>query len=629
VLDDPITSDEQYDTLYQKIVSYEQKHKNEIHPNSPTQRVGGEILDSFSKASHMLKMYSQEDIFNQDELKEWLARISKSFDASFVCEPKLDGISLNIIYENGLLKQAITRGNGEIGEDVTQNAKAIKSIPLSIDYKELIEIRGEVVILKKDFELLNEERLSNNEPLFANPRNGAAGSMRQLDTNITAKRKLMFYPWGVGHNTFKSDSFYEQMDFIFKMGFLEPPFRTRANSIDEIMSHYNNIIDNRASIDMVLDGMMIKVDSIKMQKSLGYTVKNPRFSVAFKFEAVEKLSRVNSVVFQVGRTGVITPVANIEPVLIEGAMIERVTLHNFDEVFRKDIKINDEVLVVRSGDVIPKIVKVLSSNRSGNEISIIKPDNCPVCDSKLYEDGALLKCQNIFCDARVVNSIIHFSSKKGLNIDGFGKKIIKLFCEKKIISSVEDIFLLHTKRDDILSLEGFKEKKVDNLLQAIENAKECSLDAFIYALGIEHIGEVASKRIAQMFGLGFVDISKDKLEEIDSFGSAMVDSFYDNISTNRQKILSLLNIVSPKEVDKIEIKDNPLLNKSVVITGTFERPRDILKKELENLGAKTMSAISKKTDFLLCGQKAGSKKDKAQKLGVEVIEIDYLNKLLK
>jgi DNA ligase (NAD+) len=630
VLDEPITTDEQYDKLYHKIKEYEDKNINKIHQNSPTQRIGGEIIDSFDKASHIMKMYSQEDIFNQTQLEEWIKKVSKDFDNNvFVCEPKLDGVSLNIIYENGVLKKAITRGNGEIGEDVSKNVKTIKSIPMTISHKELIEIRGEVVILKSDFDSINKERLREDENVFANPRNAAAGSLRQLDTKITAKRRLMFYPWGVGENNLPTNSFYEQMDIVYDMGFLQPPFRDRVSKIEDIIKHYDKMVSHRDNIEMMLDGMMIKIDDINTQKSLGYTVKTPRFSVAYKFVALEKQSIIKDVIFQIGRTGAITPVAIIEPVDIDGVCVERATLHNFDEIQRKDIHINDNVIIIRSGDVIPKITKVIKENRSNNIIKIIKPTNCPDCQSVLIEDGAMLKCKNILCPTRVMESLIHFSSKKALNIDGLGDKIIKILYKERLISNIKDIFYLHTKKDDILKLEGFKDKRVDNLLNAIESSKGCSLSAFIYALGIDNIGEVAGKRIAEVFGLSFVDISKEDLVKLDSFGDAMVDTFYEYITINKDMIKEIINIIQPKELNKIQIKQNPLKDKTIVITGTFARPRDTIKKELENLGAKTTSAISKKTDFLLCGQKAGSKKEKAIKLGVDILDIEFVDNLIE
>ena len=627
VLDNPICSDEEYDKLYHEALEFEANHPSLAYPNSPTRRVGGEVLDGFTKATHLSRMWSQEDIFVEQELDEWLKRVSKDFVyensiLEFCCEPKLDGISMNLIYENGVLQRAITRGDGSEGEEVSANVRTIKSIPLSITYKGLIEIRGEVVIAKSQFELINAERAKNGESLFANPRNAAAGSIRQLDTGVTAKRNLAFYPWGVGQNEFTSNSFFEQMSFVHSLGFLAPPLRIVTTKREEILEHYHNMIERRNGLDIMLDGMMIKLDDVKKQQSLGYTVKNPRFSVAYKFPAQEKETTIKNVVFQIGRTGVITPVAELEAVNIEGAMVERATLHNFDECERKDICIGDSVFIIRSGDVIPKITKVITEKRDGSQVPVRKPTHCPSCQSELLDEGALLKCQNISCEPRVVNSIIHFVSKKALNIDGFGKEIVKVFFKNKLVLELADIFTLKERVDDIFALEGFKQKKVDNLLQAIEDAKKPPLGNFIYALGIEHIGEVASKRIAQMFGYDFLNLREEELGSIDSFGTQMVQSFIQFAHINQTKIKELMDILEPTQMQKIVVQDNPYKGKVIVITGVFERPRDTLKKELEHLGANVTGSISKKTDYLLCGENAGSKREKAISLGVPILSLE-------
>jgi DNA ligase (NAD+) len=572
-------------------------------------------------------MWSQEDIFDDDELITWSDRVYKSFaDIPFYCEPKFDGASLNLIYENGQLQKAITRGDGFVGEDVTHNAMTIKSIPLRIAYDGLIEIRGEVVIKKSDFEKINEERLDNKENLFANPRNAAAGSLRQLDSKITAKRRLLFYPWGIGHNSLKEDSSYKRMEFIYNLGFVAPPSRKYCKSLDDIREIYNSLIEQRDDIEMMLDGMVIKIDSTKVQNSLGYTVKNPRWSVAYKFPALEKQTKIRDIILQVGRTGVVTPVAVVESVDIEGAMVERATLHNFDELERKDIKINDTVLIIRSGDVIPKIVKVLEHFRDGSEVAIPRATICPECDSHLHDEGALIKCQNLSCPSRVINSIKHFVSKKSMNIDGLGEKIVIQLYNEKVITSVEDIYNL--TKDRLLELEGFKDKKAQKLLDSIESSKGCELYRFINALGIEHIGEVASKRIAELFGLEFVDISLEKLLDVDGFGEEMAKSYIDFMQVNREKVDKLLHIIEPQEAQKVEKKETILTNKTIVITGTLSRPRDELKKELENIGAKVTNSISKKTDYLLAGDNAGSKLDKAIALGVNILSEDDYNSMI-
>lgn len=621
--DEPIASDEEYDKLARECLEFENKNPNLINPNSPNRRVGGAILKGFKKANHLSRMWSQEDVFNDKELEDWIKRASKVGDnLEFFCQPKFDGASLNLIYENGILKQAITRGDGEIGEDVTQNAMTIQSIPLEIAEKSLIEIRGEVVIKKSDFEAINIERLKNSESTFANPRNAAAGSLRQLDSSITSKRKLFFNAWGVGQNSLNFEKTSQMMDYIFSLGFVKTPMQTLVKNIDDIKKLYENMIKKRDTFPMLLDGMVIKIDDITTQQDLGFTQKFPRWSCAYKFPAVEKTTKLKDIILQVGRTGVVTPVAIVEPVLIEGANVERATLHNFDEIQRLDLKIGDEIIIIRSGDVIPKITKVLKDRRDGNEKEILKPTICPDCSSELLIEDIMIKCQNLDCPSRVVNSIIYFASKNCLNIDGLGDKIVELLVNEKKIFDILDLYSL--KYEDLENLEGFKEKKINNLLNAIENSKNSELYRVLTALGIEHIGEVASKSICSKFGLDLVDVSFEDLISIDGIGEQMANSFLEFFRVNRQFVLKLFDILKPKVIIKEEAKDNPFKNKTVVITGTMSKSRDEIKLFLEDLGAKVSSSVSKKTDFLIYGEDAGSKYDKAIELGIEILTEDEM-----
>ena len=621
--DEPIASDEEYDKLARECLDFENKNPNLINPNSPNRRVGGAILKGFKKANHLSRMWSQEDVFNDKELEDWIKRASKVGDnLEFFCQPKFDGASLNLIYENGILKQAITRGDGEIGEDVTQNAMTIQSIPLEIAEKSLIEIRGEVVIKKSDFEAINIERLKNSESTFANPRNAAAGSLRQLDSSITSKRKLFFNAWGVGQNSLNFEKTSVMMDYIFSLGFVKTPMQTLVKNIDDIKKLYENMIKKRDTFPMLLDGMVIKIDDITTQQDLGFTQKFPRWSCAYKFPAVEKTTKLKDIILQVGRTGVVTPVAIVEPVLIEGANVERATLHNFDEIQRLDLKIGDEIIIIRSGDVIPKITKVLKDRRDGNEKEILKPTICPDCSSELLIEDIMIKCQNLDCPSRVVNSIIYFASKNCLNIDGLGDKIVELLVNEKKIFDILDLYSL--KYEDLENLEGFKEKKINNLLNAIENSKNSELYRVLTALGIEHIGEVASKSICSKFGLDLVDVSFEDLISIDGIGEQMANSFLEFFRVNRQFVLKLFDILKPKVTIKEEAKDNPFKNKTVVITGTMSKSRDEIKLFLEDLGAKVSSSVSKKTDFLIYGEDAGSKYDKAIEFGIEILTEDEM-----
>jgi len=627
VLDDPIATDEEYDTLYRAIESYEKQNPLHVDEYSPTKRVGGVIREGFTKATHRAAMWSMEDIFDIDGLQTWFERIHKNVDgAEFFCEPKFDGASLNLLYENGKLIQAITRGDGKVGEDVTQNVKTIHSIPLEIDYKNFIEIRGEVVIKTADFELINKQRLEDGKSLFANPRNAAAGSLRQLDSSITAKRRLVFQPWGVGENSLMHTKLSQKMDFVYFLGFLKPPMQRACNSVKEIEEFYKYIVSKRDEVEMMMDGMVIKVDSIELEEELGYTVKYPKWMCAYKFPAVEKITRINSVTFQVGRTGVITPVAEVAPVDIDGATVERATLHNFDEIKRKDIKIGDFVIIIRSGDVIPKIIKVIEDRRDGSEVPIQRVTQCPTCHSELLDEGALIKCQNLECSDRVVNSIIHYASKKALNIDGLGDKIVEQLHSQNLIKSVIDLYSL--TYEQLLELEGFKDKKAQKLLNAIEKSKGVVLDKFIYGLGIEHIGEVAAKILALQFGHEWLHKTAQDFINLDGFGKEMSESLEEFLHVNKEKIQTLIQIVNPKELEKQKVIDSPFSGKVVVITGTMSQSRGEIKKLLEKYGAKVTGSVSKKTDFVIYGEDAGSKYDKAVILGVQTLSEEEMREAL-
>jgi len=624
VLDDPITTDEVYDKLYHEVVKYEEQNPHAIVEDSPTQRVGDVVSDGFDKEKHPSRMWSLEDIFDSDGLKKWLDKTYRLDEKiSFYCEPKYDGASLNLVYEDGKLVKGITRGDGSVGELITQNVKTIRSIPLMIEHKEPIEIRGEVVIFKDEFEKINEQRLKNNEAVFANPRNAAAGSLRQLDSSITASRNLVFLPYGVGINSLKFRFLSDLMEFIYSLGFKKPPRQSTCQGYEDIQNIYEVMKEERDSYEMMLDGMVIKVNEIASQIDMGYTVKNPRFAVAYKFPAVEKITTIKDIVLQVGRTGAVTPVAIVEPTDIDGVVVERATLHNFDEIERKDIHINDKVIILRSGDVIPKIIKVLTHERDGSEIKFERPSRCPVCESELLDEGVLLKCQNLECEARVVNSIIYFASKPCLNIDGLGTKIVEQLYNEGLLKSVIDLFYLDEER--LLSLEGFKDKKVQNLLNAIENAKGCEYWRFINSLGIEHIGEVASKTLSENFGFGFMEATKEQIIECDGIGEEMAESVLEFVRVNKENITKLQNILQPLEPEKkVQAKDNPFKDKTVVLTGTMSESRGKIKELLESLGAKVSGSVSKKTHFLIYGEDAGSKYDKAVKLGVEVLTEDEM-----
>ena len=627
VYDNPIASDEEYDKLSRLCLAYEQENPQLSHANSPNKRVGGFVLEGFEKASHLSPMWSQEDVFNTKELEDWIKRAEKvNTDLEFYCEPKFDGASLNLIYENGLLKQAITRGDGSVGEDVTNNVRTIHSIPLQIEEKSLLEIRGEIVIKKADFEKINEQRAKNNEQLFANPRNAAAGSLRQLDPNITAKRKLFFNVWGVGENSLDFTKISDMMEYIYSLGFAHPPMTTVTKSVEGIEELYHKIIESRNSIEMMLDGMVVKINDIETQSELGFTVKFPRFSCAYKFPAVEKTTKVLNILQQVGRTGVVTPVAVVEPTLIEGSTVEKASLHNYDEIARLDLRINDEVIIIKSGDIIPKITKVFTDRRDGSQIEIQRPTTCPECSSELLDEGTLIKCQNLDCPSIVINSIIYFASKNCLNIDGLGNKIVEILVKEKKIYDILDLYSL--KYEDLENLEGFKEKRINNLLNAIEKSKNSPLNRVINGLGIEHIGEVASKQICLEFGLNIITIDYDSLVALDGIGEQMANSFCKFMKVNKEIVEKLIAIINPTVEEKVEVEENIFKGKTMVLTGTMSVSRGDIKNKLEALGAKISSSVSKKTDYVVYGEDAGSKYDKAIELKVAVLTEDEMNSMI-
>ena len=627
VEDNPLATDEEYDKLYHEVLDYETANPSEVAEDSPTKRVGGVLRDEFTKATHIKRMWSMEDVFNTEEVQEWLDRTVKNVgEVKYFCEPKFDGASMNLLYENGVLVRAITRGDGVIGEEVTDNVRTIRSVPLSIDYQGQIEIRGEVVIRKDDFEIINKEREKEGENSFANPRNAAAGSLRQLDSSITAKRRLVFYPWGLGEESLTQSNLSEKMDFIYDLGFLKPPYTKACNSIEEIEEFYHFLISKRDEIPMMMDGMVVKVDDTIKQEQLGYTVKVPKWMCAYKFPAMEKVTKVNAITIQVGRTGVLTPVAEVEPVNLEGAMIARATLHNYDEIERKGLKIGDSVILIRSGDVIPKITKVLDDRRDGSEVEIVRPTVCPTCKSEVLDEGTLIKCQNMDCPDRVVNSIIHFAKKGSMNIDGLGSRIVEMLVTEGKIKDILGLYAL--KFEDMEGMEGFKEKRINKLLDAIKDSKGTTLAKVLSAMGIEHIGAVAGKSIALEFGLALVDAKEEELEAIDGIGAEMAASFVEFMRVNREFVLKLFDEIKPTVEEKVEAVENPFKDKVVVLTGSMSVSRGIVKEMLEKLGAKVSGSVSKKTDFLIYGEDAGSKLAKAEKLGVTTLTEEAMRDML-
>lgn len=617
--DEPLASDKEYDELIKKLREYEKTNKPDS--NSPTQLVGV-VQKGFNKISHFEKMWSMEDVFSPLEMAAWIKKAGGN--GPFFIEPKFDGASLNLFYSKGKLSFAATRGDGSIGEDVSINARFIKGVLQEINYHEDIEIRGEVLMLKADFSALNEARKQANEPLFANPRNAASGSLRLLDAMQTSKRNLIFLPWGVGKNSLSFSLHSEVMAFIDSLGFKRSSFLRQGNSLADIVKAYEELEKLRDDIEMVLDGMVVRLDEIKRCKDLGFTQKYPRFMAAFKFKAMEATTKLLSVSWQVGKSGIITPVANMQEVELAGVMVSKASLHNFEEISRLDIKLNDYVCLIRSADVIPKITKVYKNRRKGCEKDIAIPTNCPSCGSLLAKLPPLLYCKNDECKAKKSQLLSYFVSRKCLNIVFFGKASLDLLQSQGIINNPIDIFSL--KAADFASLPGFKEKKINRALSAIQAAKTCKLSAFINSLAIPLIGEVAANMLALCFGKNWYLKDKEDYLSLEGFGLQMADSLVEYCKAHEEMINRFYEILSFIP----ENKTSTLLEgKSFVITGTLSKSREYFKDQIIQNGAKVSSQVSSQTSYLLYGQKPGSKLAKAKSLGVKTLSEDEFYALLK
>jgi len=639
VLDDPIASDSEYDELYFKVVAYEQANPQNINQLSPTQRVGDRTLDGFDKAKHIEKMYSLDDVFNPEQFAEWANKIKKENPhIRFYKEPKYDGLSLNLLYEQGELKQAITRGDGEEGEDVTLNAPYVKGIPLTIPCQSKIEIRGEVVIFKEDFEKINEEKRNNNEKPFANERNAAAGSLRSFKSKEVKTRGLRFVPYGIGYTEEDFELQSERYNFIIQQGFTNWGTNTVTivETADQLVELYDTMVGNRDKYPMLLDGMVVKVDQLQIQEELGFATKYPKWAIAFKFPAIEKTTTLRDVIIQVGRTGALTPVGVLEPVEIMGTIVEYVTLHNFDEVKRLGIKVNDKITIIKSGDVIPKVQAVLTGRRTGEEIDIDTPTCCPVCGSpavkgKIFQEdkeAAVIKCSNpSHCKGVLKASLAFVASKKALNIFGMGESTVEGLINKEFVKTPKDLFSLTV--ENLLTLDGFQDRKAEKTIEAIQSAIHLPLEKFIVSLGIELIGERASKKIVKSLGLNaIVPASLEQLTAIEDIGDAMAYNYLTYFQENRDYIDELYAILQPEYEEEVITANANLTGKTFVITGTLTQARDYYKDMIESFGGKVSGAVSKKTDFVLCGENAGSKEDKAKELGVRIISETEFNAMI-
>lgn len=637
VLDDPVISDVQYDQMLKELIELETKYPKFSRPDSPTKRVGAPPLDSFNQAEHAIPMLSLDNAFNDQDVLDFHKRIIKQLDTKdilFTAEPKLDGVAVELRYEKGILVLATTRGDGITGEVITDNVRTIRSVPLKLDISNppaVLEVRGEVFIHKNDFQKLNEIRLDAGENLFANPRNAAAGSLRQLDSRETAKRPLDIFVYGTGQiEGLRFETQAEMLAELQEFGFPVNPNIKPSLDINAVLDFYKNLESIRHDLPYEIDGMVIKVNDISYQQQLGVKIKSPRWAIAYKFAAIQEITTINDIIVQVGRTGTLTPVALLEPVNIGGAMVSRATLHNEDEIRRKDIRVNDTVLVERAGDVIPKVVKVVESRRNGDEEEFVMPEFCPVCESEVQRvkqgRSHINKCVNVSCQAQLKERIVHFVSKKAFNIDGMGKKIVEQLVNEGLLTSVADIFFI--EKDQLIALDRMAEKSASNLIRAISDSKQISLSRFIYSLGIDHTGENAARLIAKEYETldRVIPAGQDDLAEIHGIGpetaSAVVGFF------NSPENLEIINrlqkggiILTRDQSNAVQNQDNPFNGKRVVLTGALQTmTRSQAKAHLEKMGAKITSSVSSKTDYLIAGEKAGSKLEKARKLGVKILD---------
>jgi len=630
--DNPSISDSEYDRLYRELVELEAAYPDQVLADSPTHRVGGKVLDGFEKFSHQYPLYSLQDAFSREELEAFDARVRKEIPhPTYICELKIDGLSISLTYEKGILVVGATRGDGSIGENITENLKRVKDIPLTLPEELDITVRGECYMPRASFDLVNQARQENGEPEFANPRNAAAGTLRQLDTAVVAKRNLATFLYQEASPSTR-DSQEKVLKHLEQLGFVVNPKRILAESMDEIWDFIQEVGQEREKLPYDIDGVVIKVNDLAGQEELGFTVKAPKWAVAYKFPAEEKEAQLLSVDWTVGRTGVVTPTANLTPVQLAGTTVSRATLHNVDYIAEKDIRKDDTVIVYKAGDIIPAVLRVVESKRVSEEKLDI-PTNCPSCDSDLlhFEDEVALRCINPRCPAQIMEGLIHFASRDAMNITGLGPSIVEKLFAANLVKDVADIYRL--KEDDFLLLEGVKEKSASKLYQAIQASKENSAEKLLFGLGIRHVGSKASQLLLQHFHSieNLAQADPEEVASIESLGSVIAQSLQTYFATEGSKIL--LDELKEAGVNldykgQTVVADAALSGLTVVLTGKLERlTRSEAKNKLEILGAKVTGSVSKKTNLVVAGADAGSKLQKAQELGIEVRDEAWLESL--
>jgi DNA ligase (NAD+) len=636
VLDKPTVSDFEFDQLMKELIKLENENPELITIDSPTQRVGGEVSEKFVKVAHDIPMLSLDNVFSYEELRDFDKRIKKAVkEYTFTVDLKIDGLSVSIKYENGMYKRAATRGNGLLGEDITENVKTIKSIPLKINYKDPIEVRGEIFLSKSSFDRINHEKMVNNEELFKNPRNAAAGSIRQLDPKIVAKRNLdafIYYGYGL-----LEDNHFRIINKLKELGFKVNENTIFCKDIEDVIEFIKKVQDFRPDLDYEIDGVVIKVNELDLYEKIGYTSKFPKWATAYKFPAEEVETILERIDFQIGRTGVIKPVAKLKPVMISGSLVSRATLHNEDFILDRDIHINDYVVVRKAGEIIPEVMKVVEEKRKGNEIEFKMIENCPICGSHLERKvgEADYYCLNPNCEAKHLEGLIHFASREVYNIDGLGEAILTELYNDGYVKTIVDIFKLNEYKADLVKREGFGEKSVENLLAAIENSKNNNLDKLLFGLGIRHVGAKTAKIIAENYNdiFDIFNATEEELSRIKDIGDATsksIVSFFKE-DKNKEIIKNLKNMgINTIYIDNRKKEDTVFSRKTVVLTGALDKySRDEAKSIIEKMGGNVSSSVSKNTNYVLVGDNPGSKYDKAVSLGIQIINESDFDNMIK
>lgn len=636
--DAPEISDYEYDMLLHELEGLELLNPELVTMDSPTQRVGGQALKEFGQVVHSVPLQSLQDVFSLNEIKDWETRVNNTIglNPEYIVELKIDGLSVALLYEDGKFIRGATRGDGLIGEDTTLNLKTVKSIPLKIDDTSLLEVRGEVYIPKKGFELLNEKREEDGQPLFANPRNAAAGSLRQLDPKITGTRPLDIIIFNVQrYEGQKFETHLESLEFLKSLGFKVSPERVLCRTIDEVWDTINSIGEMRGELPFEIDGVVIKVNSISQRETMGSTAKTPRWSVAYKFPAERKKTKLKDIIINVGRTGALTPMAILEPVSIAGSTVSRTTLHNEDYIKLKDIRIGDYVVIQKAGDVIPEVVESVKEDRDGNETVFKMPENCPDCGSLVErEEGeAAVRCTNVACPAQQRRAIQHFVSRGAMNIDGLGPQIIAQLLDNNLIHDAADLYYL--KYESLIEVERMGEKSANNLLNAIEVTKDNDLERLINGLGIRYVGQKGAKNLAKHFGSmeRVLNSSKEELLQVEEIGDKMADTLFDFFRNEKNiEFINKLKSAGVNMLSKIEDSGKPRIFSGLtfVLTGSLSKySREEAASIIESFGGKISGSVSKKTAYVLAGEEAGSKLAKAEKLGVKIISEDEFEKLIE